>query len=155
VLALISDGEPNCPPDEASRECFPEALRFRVTPDSLVTKEPSEPIAADVRKGRDGRKNAQLKLIAGILGIGFDLLKRREQERRMRQLTIAGAVLLMLAVAFAGVAYVAFMARNEASADSPPPPISPTVESIDASDRLLFTLTSWAPSAPGTMRVIS
>ena len=42
-----------------------------------MTNQRSDPLAADVHKGRDGWSNACLKLIAGILGIGFDDLRQR------------------------------------------------------------------------------
>ncbi len=37
-------------------------------------------------------KNALLKLAADLLGVSFDDLKQREQERRVRRLMAAGAV---------------------------------------------------------------
>ena len=40
--------------------------------------------------GKDGKANALLKLIAGMLGVGLDVLKQREQARRQR-LPRAGA----------------------------------------------------------------
>ena len=54
--------------------------------------ERAEPIAADVRKGKDGARNALLKILAGVLGVRFDELRQRAQERRRRQLMLASAV---------------------------------------------------------------
>jgi WD40 repeat protein len=87
VLCLIVDGEPNASdqPDGGMPECFPRAVRFQVGPDGQLTGERTEPIAADARPGRDGVQNAKLKLLAGLLGVGFDELKQRERQRAVRR----------------------------------------------------------------------
>jgi eukaryotic-like serine/threonine-protein kinase len=83
ILCLNVDGEPHASdlPGREEEECFPPALRFRVGPDGNLSDARTEPIAADAREGRDGKRRAKLKLIAGLLGVGFDLLRRREQQR--------------------------------------------------------------------------
>lgn len=112
VLALIVDGEPwasNSPdPAVATTECFPKALRHRLGPDGELSEVHAEPIAADAREGKDGRENAVIKLMAGLLGVGFDDLRRREQEyqrRRVRrlQLVCMGFALLFVAAVSAAV----------------------------------------------------
>ncbi|HEY9282579.1 MAG TPA: toll/interleukin-1 receptor domain-containing protein [Pyrinomonadaceae bacterium] len=87
VLCLIVDGEPNATdfPASGELECFPPALRFRVRGDGTLTEDRVEPIAADARKGKDGRENSKLKILAGLLGVGFDELRQREQQRVRRQ----------------------------------------------------------------------
>ena len=81
IFSLIVDGEPgaSADPETAAQECFPPALRHEIGADGELTDEPVEPIAADARKGKDNKQNAKLKLIAGLLGIGFDALKQRER----------------------------------------------------------------------------
>src|SRR5579884_1014926 len=90
VLALIVDGEPNAsepkPGFSAEDECFPPALRFEVGARGELSRSQTEPIAADARGGSDGKSNAKLKLLAGLLGVNFDDLKQRENERRIRRL---------------------------------------------------------------------
>jgi tetratricopeptide (TPR) repeat protein len=88
VFCLIIGGEPNASdmPGREAEECFPPALRFKLGPDGNLSDVRTEPIAADARPGKDGRQNAKLKLIAGLLGVGFDALRRREQQRRNRRL---------------------------------------------------------------------
>ena len=82
ILALIVAGEPNAtdgkPGFSPEAECFPEALRYRwpVEGESLR----SEPIAADVREDKDGKLNAKLKLLAGLLGVNYD--DRSDVSRR-------------------------------------------------------------------------
>ncbi len=93
VLCLIIDGEPNAKPDSGQLECFPPAVRFRVGADGELTEEPTEPIAADARKGKDGRANAKLKLLSGILSVGYDELKQREKQRQFYlKLRIAASI---------------------------------------------------------------
>ncbi|MFT4176144.1 MAG: TIR domain-containing protein [Luteolibacter sp.] len=95
ILALIIDGEPsgsNTPGKEAE-ECFPEALRFKVTPEGEITDEPTEPIAGDLRKGGDGWQVSFLKAMAGITGLGYNAFAQREKKRRRVRQAVAGTVL--------------------------------------------------------------
>src|SRR5205807_2410440 len=83
-------------------ECFCPALRFALDAEGQITPQRLEPLAADVRAGRDGWWNARLKLVAGLIGVDFDDLKQREKmRRRWRAVQIAAAV-LVLAFAAAG-----------------------------------------------------
>ena len=94
IFCLIVAGEPNATdmPGREDEECFPPALRFHLAADGTLGDSRTEPIAADARPGKDGRVAAKLKLIAGVLGVGFDALRRREHQRRNRRLAIiAGA----------------------------------------------------------------
>src|SRR5215469_1119212 len=104
ILPLIVDGEPYASdhPERVLLECFPAALRFAVDADGSVSNRRADPLAADARDGKDGRPNALLKVIAGILGIGFDDLRQRERARQMirRLELIAGSVALVLVLAF-------------------------------------------------------
>jgi tetratricopeptide (TPR) repeat protein len=90
IFCLIIGGEPNATdlPGREDEECFPVALRFKLGADGEISSERTEPIAADVRPGKDSRQNAKLKLIAGLIGADFDALRRREQSRRNRRLAI-------------------------------------------------------------------
>jgi tetratricopeptide (TPR) repeat protein len=116
IFSFIVDGEPHVADDpaRAAEECFPPALRFHLGPDGNLGAVPSEPIAADARPGKDGRSNAKLKLVAGILGVGLDSLRRREQQRRQRRLfaIASGAVAGM--VITTGLATAALIARAQA-----------------------------------------
>jgi tetratricopeptide (TPR) repeat protein len=90
VFALIVSGEPH---SGGERECFPPALRE------------SEPLAADLRAGKDGKELALLKLIAGLLGVPLDTLRQREARRRhQRMLAVTSlAVVVMLVTSFLAV----------------------------------------------------
>jgi hypothetical protein len=85
LFCLIVDGEPYAPADSGLLECFPKAVRLQVNPDGELSDEPAEPIAADAREGKDGKRNALLKLIAGIIAVPFDELRQRERQRQIRQ----------------------------------------------------------------------
>ena len=116
VLCLVIDGEPNASdlPGREDEECFPQAVRFRVAEDGTLSDQRTEPIAADLRPHADGRANALLKLIAGLLGVGFDDLKQRELRRRQRRLAIATAVLSVVTVAMAGLAVSSWLGWQRA-----------------------------------------
>ena len=116
IFSLIIDGEPYASgsPESERFECFPPALRFKLGADGELSDVPAEPIAADARPGKDGKNNAKIKLLAGILGVGFDDLRQRELQRRHRRLAIiTGAAVAGMVIAI-GLAATAIIARNEA-----------------------------------------
>jgi hypothetical protein len=110
VHALIIDGEPDA--GSAERQCYPPALRFAVGADGRVDEgKPVEPLAADMREEADGKHDAKLKLIAGLLGIPFDALRRREAiaaRQRRRNVQLIGLALVLLAGSAALASYVAY-----------------------------------------------
>jgi tetratricopeptide (TPR) repeat protein len=120
IFCFIVDGEPNASdnPSQAEQECFPQALRYRLGADGELTSTRTEPIAADARPGKDGRANAKLKLIAGILGVGFDALRQREQHRRQRQLLAIASGALGGMVLTSGLAAYALVQRGAAQRET-------------------------------------
>lgn len=111
VLPLIIDGEPYTGDD---RECFPPALRFKLAADGSLSDVPAEPIAADLREGKDGKRLALLKLIAGITGLKLDQLAQRDAARRQRQLLAITAGSLSIALVTIALAIYANIQRAEA-----------------------------------------
>ncbi len=107
IFPLIVDGEPNAldGQDKDLVECFAPSLRFDFGPDGTRTKPLIEPIAADARADKDGWKDACLKLIAGILNVRFDELRRREL-RRQRHRRLGFAMAALAGVATIGLGYV-------------------------------------------------
>ena len=101
VLAVLVEGEP-----ETS---FPEVLRFSM--DEAGNRTEVEPLAAN-RRGSDWKKklkDEKLRLLAPMLSVTFDELKRRERQRAIRRtFTVSAAVL----VAAAGLGV--FLAVNHA-----------------------------------------
>lgn len=129
ILAVIIEGEPG-------DGIFPEALRFELGDDGRVDRDrPTEPVAADLRKDKLARtkpadrdhapklERESLRIIAGLLGVGFDELVRRDRDRqlaearrratRLRRLVVTFALLGLFATAAAFVAWLQWRATEE------------------------------------------
>jgi len=107
VLCFVVDGDPGGTGPE--RAFFPPRL-LQADASGVV----HEPLAADARREGDGRERAFLKLVAGLLGVGYDALAQREAHRRVRRMAIvATASLAGMAIALA-LAATAWVARNDA-----------------------------------------
>ena len=116
IFCLIVDGEPGASldPAQAEQECFPHALIHRIGADGALTAERGEPIAADVRPRKDRKHTAMLKLLAGMLGIGLDELKRRDASRRRRRTIALVTASIAGMLITSALAVTAWLARNEA-----------------------------------------
>lgn len=73
IHAIIGYGEPPT--------CFPKELLLDQVNMNL-------PLAADMRPEGDGRDRAIVKLIAGLIGVDFSTLWRRNQRRRIRNIVV-------------------------------------------------------------------
>jgi tetratricopeptide (TPR) repeat protein len=73
-----------------------------------------EPLAADPRTDADGKRGARVKIAAGLLGVGVDALRQRDQQRRNRVLAAIAAGAGAVAVVTVGLAINASIARDEA-----------------------------------------
>lgn len=110
IFPVIGAGDPDS--DDPAEQCMPPSLRE------------TSVLAADLRDIRkdtghivgDGAAGGRQKLLAGLLGLDLDQLRRREEARRRRQMmAMAGA--LVLFVGLAGVAtFLGFEARSSAEA---------------------------------------
>jgi tetratricopeptide (TPR) repeat protein len=120
ILCIIVGGEPNATdiPGREAEECFPPALRFRLGADGNLSAVRTEPIAADARPGKDGKNNAKLKLIAGLLGVGYDSLRRREQQRRNARLFAFSCAAAAGMVLTSGLAAYALVQRAAAQREA-------------------------------------
>lgn len=96
ILAAIVEGEPG--------QCFPASL----------SADGAEPLAADLRPGRDGRRLGFLKLVAGLAGVGLDTLLQRDAQRRIRSVTWITAGAMAVALVMTVMMVVAINARAEA-----------------------------------------
>jgi tetratricopeptide (TPR) repeat protein len=116
VFCLIVDGEPNASdiPGREGEECFAPALRYQLNAEGELGSQRTEPIAADARPGKDGKANAKLKLISGLLDVGFDELRQREQQRRNRRMAAITALSLAVMAVTIALAISAVIARNGA-----------------------------------------
>lgn len=89
ILAILAEGEPE--------QSFPEAICYRDVEtidengNKAVTRQPIEPLAADVRT-QDARKrnrmlnDAVIRLTAPMYGLGYDDLKQRHREQKIRRI---------------------------------------------------------------------
>lgn len=115
VLAFVVAGDPGLDPRrDPEHAAFPPALAL-ADPDQ-PQGELGEPLAADARPEADGFPSAFLKLVAGLLGVRFDELRRRDHRRRQRFWASVLAGALALAVVFAFLAWQASVARDAARA---------------------------------------
>jgi streptogramin lyase len=95
ILAVLLEGDP--------RESFPPAL----------TEGGVEPLATDFRPSAHDRANSRLRLVAGLLGIDFDALKRRERLRvRKLRLQVAAITLLVILMVGLGIGFGLMNARD-------------------------------------------
>jgi len=101
ILPIIANGEPP--------HCFPEQLLTDSDGNAL------EPLAADAREGFDGKRDALLKTIAGIIDVDFDALKQREFRRRQQRLGAVAAIATSIAAITLYLALVAMDARDDAN----------------------------------------
>ncbi len=92
VFAFVVAGEPKA--EGAADDCFSAALRHALGPDGELSNAPTDLVAADARPEGDGRSDAFVRLVAGLLGVGFDELRLREYQRRQRRFLVAAAGLL-------------------------------------------------------------
>lgn len=104
ILCFVIDGVPNS--HDPARECLPEPLRSE--------QSGREVLAADARPEGDGWRDAVLKTVAGMTGLSFAALARREQTRQRRSAMAWAASGLLLAVVFGALAF--YSERNAAAA---------------------------------------
>lgn len=98
IYCAIAQGEP------------PAVFAPSLLADSLY----SEHLAADFRTVADGRQDALLKLIAGLLGVGFNELRQRELQRKQRRLIQITAASVAGMFITGGLAISAFLNQQEA-----------------------------------------
>jgi hypothetical protein len=99
ILIALHEGEPN--------ESFPGVLRSR---DGAEV----EPLAADFRRGQDGRRLGLLKLVAGLTGTPLDRLVQRDGQRRQRRVMAVTAFTILLSLILTALLVAAIRARSEA-----------------------------------------
>ncbi len=112
IFAVIVDGV-----EDAS--VFPSALLERAdangSPGASTTQ--VDPLAADLRPGKDGKRLALLKLVAGVAGVDLDALRQRQARRERVRLTAALAAALGVAAVTTSLAAFALVQRDVARAE--------------------------------------
>ena len=137
ILCLIIDGEPNAndKPESGQKECFPDAVKFKIGADGELSTDRTEPIAADARQGKDGKKHALLKLVAGLISVGFDDLKQRDLARRQKQMAAVAGICLILATVMGFLSLWALDKKKEAETARNKATIEQYVSGIFVADR--------------------
>ena len=104
IFCFIVDGEPNAIEKgmPVLLECLPEPTRYQVDEKGLQTTTRILPIAGDARSIGDGRDRAFVRVIAGALGVGFDVLWHRERRDRFKRLVLASVGGIAVAASVAG-----------------------------------------------------
>lgn len=121
IFPIIVDGEPF----DKSKECFVEALKYEIDRDTgELTNKESAPIAADARKQGEGRDEAVVKLVAGVLGVEVGELREKHNrklelekavaEKRARRAIIASMVAVVLTIIAGITGTGAYFQRQEA-----------------------------------------
>lgn len=98
ILVALASGEPE--------DSFPPLLlnRARRQADGTLAFEPAEPLAADFRPEAAGKfKSEALRVVAALLGCGYDDLKQRQRARRNALIARIGGAVAAASLAFAGV----------------------------------------------------
>lgn len=111
IFPVIGAGDPDS--DDPAIQCMPPSLRE------------TSVLAADLRDIRketghivgDGAAGGRQKLLAGLLGLDLDQLRRREDVRRRRQMTLMAAALILF-VGLAGVATVLGFAASSSAEEA-------------------------------------
>lgn len=93
-------------------QSFPSGTLINYDVQGRVCSEEVEPLAADARL--DGKQDAKLKIIAGLLGIGLDELKQRELRRQHQRMGVLLGLSLAIALVMSVLLVAAIDARNDA-----------------------------------------
>ena len=108
IFTVLLDGD--------SHEVLPQTLRTKAvaSADGSVAEVPSEPLSVDMRgSGKDERRAAMLRVVAGLAGCGYDDLVQRDKQRmRKRKMTAAVAAVVALAIV-AGLGAFGFQKHRE------------------------------------------
>ena len=94
IIPIILDGNPGDP----ASECFPPALKFEMAPDGTITDQPADLLAADMRETGDGRDLALAKVVARMLGVPTDDIRKRQVSAQNWRLKVTAAVVTVFAV---------------------------------------------------------
>jgi hypothetical protein len=81
-------------------------------PDALIAG--GEPLAADLRPGKDGRRLGLLKIVAGLLDLPLDALVQRDAQRNLRRVMAVTLAAFTLLIIMAAMTITAIRARNDA-----------------------------------------
>jgi len=107
IFAIIAkDTQATSGTDELEATCFPPAMRHaarRLAGDANAL----DVVCGDARNGKDGFRNAWLKIVAGIIGVNVGVLVDRDRKRRRsRRRRIAAGVMALVLSALGAATWV-------------------------------------------------
>ncbi len=116
ILAILAEGEPE--------QSFPEAICYREVEsvneqgETIVTRVSVEPLAADVRSESKSKRNkmlddAVLRMAAPMYHLGYDDLKQRHREQKIRRIAAISAIAAAVFFVFGMVCMGLMMRINE------------------------------------------
>jgi hypothetical protein len=109
VIPLIVDDVTG----HAQPQCFPSALAFKVTNDGTVTETPDAILAADARKTADGRDLALAKVVASLIGVPVDDVRKRQALTQNWWIKVTAAVVGVVAVLAVVAAFLVWEHQHE------------------------------------------
>ncbi len=155
IFALIIEGEPNATSNDKfddDLEAFPKALRYEVDANGELDEEKAtEPVAADAREIGDGKERALIRIIAGLLGVGFEDLWQREKKRKKRNLVVYTSVTVTVISFILGIAYFAYEQKEQKEFNNRK--IEANIYAVQVSDsiqKLKENLDHWSASSGET-----
>jgi hypothetical protein len=101
IFCVIVDGDPGADASTDERACFSAELMKCGADRDIGGNSRGEPLAVDVRPGKESKQNALLRLVAGVVGISYDDLRRRDVRRQKRQRRAFLATSLLFVTTFA------------------------------------------------------
>jgi WD40 repeat protein len=101
ILCVVSEGDPES--TDVANRCFPPSLK-------------GEPLAVDLRDGGSSKGDARLQLVAGMLGLSLDELKRRDHQRRVRVAIISSIAVVTLMAIISALSLFGWQQRTVAEA---------------------------------------
>jgi hypothetical protein len=160
IHAVIGRGTPP--------ECFPATLLTRAADRTI-----DAPLAADLRPsrdgGQDGARKAVVRIVAGLLGIEFDALWKREQRRRRLQIMVTIGELAAAALVAVGLLAVANFYRTHAAVNLDPTSLKALADDVEVvgteetpenngssaivSRRVSTRITLWVPASDVVLRL--
>lgn len=109
IIPVILDGAP----DSGESECFPPAMRYRVTKSGRITNRKEDILAADVRSSGDGWALTLAKIVARMIGVGTDEVFARAERERKRNARLRAMVASLIAVLAVGGAIFAYQSHSQ------------------------------------------
>lgn len=112
IILIIINGTPNADKQigvEDVLECIPINIK------KINKFNNSEFLAADIRKNKDGKRIAILKVVSALLSISYNDLNQRDERRRRSNLIAYLSISALISFFMVGLSFYSFMAKEEST----------------------------------------